>query len=361
MHCWSSCRYNLIPFLLVVVLSSALPAQRVWLQRHCPVSLARPALRQRHHPSHIWQVRLLSRAADGTRQTPAAAVICGEELFWTSLLFCLLLLQQTRAARSPRLQGGEGKDPHLLPSPYWHQRLPPHSEFFCYRREAGSTKRLIQFGFNSFQSLNNIDTLRNPRTICTIHIGVFATFANSNTFTWLVAIALFRLLFPFCYLQSELSCDCFICVVFDSPRDPRLRPWPFWPITMTAEHCTPSQVSLPIERILTTDAQKLKCDCCCYCYYCYLIIVLCFIPVWLLFSLLLPGLDYVSHEDILPYNSTEQVPIQHELFERFLMYNPTKCMNSSSIETSVSISAIQHVRPIFYKTFLVESSFLIFE
>ncbi|KAG7218409.1 hypothetical protein INR49_020408 [Caranx melampygus] len=39
----------------------------------------------------------------------------------------------------------------------------------------------------------------------------------------------------------------------------------------------------------------------------------------------IPGLDYVSHEDILPYNSTEQVPIQHELFERFLMYNPAKC------------------------------------
>ncbi|CAG6007735.1 unnamed protein product [Menidia menidia] len=38
----------------------------------------------------------------------------------------------------------------------------------------------------------------------------------------------------------------------------------------------------------------------------------------------IPGLDYVSHEDILPYNSTEQVPIQHELFERFLMFNPTK-------------------------------------
>uniref|UniRef100_A0A3P9GXJ6 Polymerase delta-interacting protein 2 n=1 Tax=Oryzias latipes TaxID=8090 RepID=A0A3P9GXJ6_ORYLA len=38
----------------------------------------------------------------------------------------------------------------------------------------------------------------------------------------------------------------------------------------------------------------------------------------------IPGLDYVSHEDILPYYSTEQIPIQHELFERFLMYNPTK-------------------------------------
>ncbi|TSL28158.1 polymerase delta-interacting protein 2 [Bagarius yarrelli] len=38
----------------------------------------------------------------------------------------------------------------------------------------------------------------------------------------------------------------------------------------------------------------------------------------------IPGLDYVSHEDILPYNSTDQVPIQHELFERFLMFNPAK-------------------------------------
>ncbi|XP_042627139.1 polymerase delta-interacting protein 2 isoform X1 [Cyprinus carpio] len=38
----------------------------------------------------------------------------------------------------------------------------------------------------------------------------------------------------------------------------------------------------------------------------------------------IPGLDYVSHEDILPYNSTEQVPIQHELFERFLLFDPSR-------------------------------------
>uniref|UniRef100_A0A8D1P5R3 Polymerase delta-interacting protein 2 n=1 Tax=Sus scrofa TaxID=9823 RepID=A0A8D1P5R3_PIG len=38
----------------------------------------------------------------------------------------------------------------------------------------------------------------------------------------------------------------------------------------------------------------------------------------------IPGLDYVSHEDILPYSSTDQVPIQHELFERFLLYDQTK-------------------------------------
>uniref|UniRef100_A0A8C0SII4 Polymerase delta-interacting protein 2 n=2 Tax=Canis lupus familiaris TaxID=9615 RepID=A0A8C0SII4_CANLF len=36
------------------------------------------------------------------------------------------------------------------------------------------------------------------------------------------------------------------------------------------------------------------------------------------------SLDYVSREDILPYTSTDQVPIQHELFERFLLYDQTK-------------------------------------
>lgn len=46
--------------------------------------------------------------------------------------------------------------------------------------------------------------------------------------------------------------------------------------------------------------------------------------VSLTLSLCVPGLDYVSHEDILPYTSTDQVPIQHELFERFLLYDQTK-------------------------------------
>lgn len=34
------------------------------------------------------------------------------------------------------------------------------------------------------------------------------------------------------------------------------------------------------------------------------------------------GLDYVSHNDILPYSSTEKIPISHELFEKFLMSEP---------------------------------------
>lgn len=33
----------------------------------------------------------------------------------------------------------------------------------------------------------------------------------------------------------------------------------------------------------------------------------------------IPGLDYVSHEDIFPYTTTEKRPLVHELFDRFLI------------------------------------------
>lgn len=80
--------------------------------------------------SDRWNSYLQLQAAPGTR--PSLPWFVGKEPFWSWLLFCLLLLQQTWAPWSPRLQGGEGKDPHLLPSPYWHPRLPPHSEWFYY-------------------------------------------------------------------------------------------------------------------------------------------------------------------------------------------------------------------------------------
>ncbi|XP_069508134.1 polymerase delta-interacting protein 2-like isoform X2 [Ambystoma mexicanum] len=35
----------------------------------------------------------------------------------------------------------------------------------------------------------------------------------------------------------------------------------------------------------------------------------------------IPGLDYVGHEDILPYTSSDHGPIQHELFGRFFTYS----------------------------------------
>lgn len=36
----------------------------------------------------------------------------------------------------------------------------------------------------------------------------------------------------------------------------------------------------------------------------------------------IPGLDYVSHCDILPYNTNQKSPIMHELFDRFLSFEP---------------------------------------
>jgi len=38
----------------------------------------------------------------------------------------------------------------------------------------------------------------------------------------------------------------------------------------------------------------------------------------------IPGLDYVAHEDILPYRTTERQPIQHDLFDKFLAPDPER-------------------------------------
>ncbi|KAL5274627.1 POLDIP2 family protein [Megaselia abdita] len=38
----------------------------------------------------------------------------------------------------------------------------------------------------------------------------------------------------------------------------------------------------------------------------------------------IPGLDYVSHDDIMPYKSEEKTPVHHELFDKFLAYVPGK-------------------------------------
>lgn len=38
----------------------------------------------------------------------------------------------------------------------------------------------------------------------------------------------------------------------------------------------------------------------------------------------IPGLDYVSHEDVMPYTSGEKSPVHHELFDKFLAHVPDK-------------------------------------
>ncbi|XP_011298868.1 polymerase delta-interacting protein 2 [Fopius arisanus] len=36
----------------------------------------------------------------------------------------------------------------------------------------------------------------------------------------------------------------------------------------------------------------------------------------------IPGLDYVAHEDILPYSTNDKTALQHELFDKFLTFHP---------------------------------------
>lgn len=39
-----------------------------------------------------------------------------------------------------------------------------------------------------------------------------------------------------------------------------------------------------------------------------------------------PGLDYVAHEDIIPYNATEQIPIKHEMVGEYFNLRPGNCL-----------------------------------
>jgi len=47
----------------------------------------------------------------------------------------------------------------------------------------------------------------------------------------------------------------------------------------------------------------------------------------------IPGLDYVAHEDILPYTTTEKQPLRHELFDKFLSYDAERDPSFSARET----------------------------
>jgi polymerase delta-interacting protein 2 len=73
----------------------------------------------------------------------------------------------------------------------------------------------------------------------------------------------------------------------------------------------------------------------------------------------IPGLDYASHDDLIPYTSTEKTPLVHELFEKFFMYDPeseTKYMARESLKdwqdknhpwlemTDVCIQVTQNIR-----------------
>lgn len=37
-----------------------------------------------------------------------------------------------------------------------------------------------------------------------------------------------------------------------------------------------------------------------------------------------PGLDYIAHEDVMPYIAGDKRPIRHDLFDKFLAHTPEK-------------------------------------
>ncbi|XP_029462853.1 polymerase delta-interacting protein 2-like [Rhinatrema bivittatum] len=47
----------------------------------------------------------------------------------------------------------------------------------------------------------------------------------------------------------------------------------------------------------------------------------------------IPGLDYVGHEDVLPYSSSDPLPIRHELFQRFFTHCPERAPPLMAQET----------------------------
>ncbi|XP_050410033.1 polymerase delta-interacting protein 2 [Patella vulgata] len=55
----------------------------------------------------------------------------------------------------------------------------------------------------------------------------------------------------------------------------------------------------------------------------------------------IPGLDHVAHEDILPYMSVERSPIEHDLFDQFLVHDPESSTASPSFMTSKTLRVWQ--------------------
>ena len=54
------------------------------------------------------------------------------------------------------------------------------------------------------------------------------------------------------------------------------------------------------------------------------------------------GLDYVSHDDVLPYMVTGQEPFKHELFSQFLLKSDSTNEGSDSLTLSLSLSELKH-------------------
>nr|XP_039248462.1 polymerase delta-interacting protein 2-like isoform X1 [Styela clava] len=57
----------------------------------------------------------------------------------------------------------------------------------------------------------------------------------------------------------------------------------------------------------------------------------------------IPGLDYVSQEDILPYTTSEKIPIHHELFDKFLSYDPKSSKLPQATKTLITWQEKNHM------------------
>ena len=55
----------------------------------------------------------------------------------------------------------------------------------------------------------------------------------------------------------------------------------------------------------------------------------------------LPGLDYVAHDDILPYTTQDKSPIQHDLFDKFLACKEDSANEEAIFEAQNTLTAWQ--------------------
>ena len=46
---------------------------------------------------------------------------------------------------------------------------------------------------------------------------------------------------------------------------------------------------------------------------------------------IIPGMDYVSHNDIIPYTSVEQTPVYHDLFDKFIARNKSQLLGTKTL------------------------------
>lgn len=68
----------------------------------------------------------------------------------------------------------------------------------------------------------------------------------------------------------------------------------------------------------------------------------------MLFFVIFLGLDYVGHEDVLPYKTTEKQPIQNQLFDKFLASDSGSGQQFTNSNACVWLLCAFLVKPTFF-------------